>query len=212
MTVHPSEDRELQAQIEDTTASVYSTEDIEERIAQALLTQGEFYENIEAADLEVILRNIVYVMFSRQKVAGRDIDILHNVPIMHVEIVNEEAHVDFIVHIHKPVIVFIEFEYTLINHPDEDVKRLCLKEKSLRIKEKTRRFDVKAKAGLTAMNIPKIARQEMSDMTEVIRRTLPAQLKHNGVTGELDNIRLSLNERSLCIFLQGEFELLAETA
>ena len=212
MTVHPSEDRELQAQIEDTTASVYSTEDIEERIAQALLTQGEFYENIAAGDLEVILRNIVYVMFSRQKVAGREIDILHNVPIMHVEIVNEEAHVDFIVHIHKPVIVFIEFEYTLINHPDEDVKRLCLKEKSLRIKEKTRRFDVKAKAGLTAMNIPKIARQEMSDMTEVIRRTLPAQLKHNGVTGELDNIRLSLNEHSLCIFLQGEFELLAETA
>ena len=212
MTVHPSEDRELQAQIEDTTATVYSTEDIEGRIAQAMLAKGEFYENIEASDLEVILRNIVYVMFARQTVAGRDIDILHNVPILNVEIIDEEAHVDFIVHIHKPIIVFIEFEYTLINHPDDEEKRLCLKEKSLRIKEKTRRFDVKAKAGLTAMNVPKIARQEMSDMTEVIRRTLPAQLKHNGVTGELDNIRLSLNEQTLCIFLQGEFERLAETA
>ena len=212
MTAYSTEDHELQVQIESTTATVYPTDDIEERIAKALLARGEFYENIDAADLEVILRNIVYVMFSRQTVAGRDIDILHNVPIMHVEISEEQAHVEFIVHIHKPIIVFIEFEYTLVNHPDEDEKRLCLEEGSLRVKEKTRRFDVKAKAGLTAMNIPKIARQEMSDMTEVIRRTLPAQLKHNGVTGELDNIRLSLNERSLCIFLQGEFELLAETA
>ena len=212
MTVHPSEDRELQAQIEDTTASVYSTEGIEGRIAQALLAHGEFYENINAADLEVILRNIVYVMFARQTVAGRDIDILHNVPILNVEINEEEAHVDFVVHIHKPIIVFIEFEYTLINHPDEEDKRLCLKKKSLRIKEKTRRFDVKAKAGVTAMNIPKIAHQELSNITEVIRRTLPDQLKHKGVNGELDNIRLSLNEQTLCIYLKGDFELLAETA
>jgi hypothetical protein len=212
MTGHPSEDRELQAQIEDATATVFSTEDIEGRIAQSLLIQGEFYENIDAADLEIILRNIVYVMFSRQTVAGRDIDILHNVPIMHVEISEEQAHVDFIVHIHKPIIVFIEFEYTLINHPDEDEKRLCLKEGSLRIKEKTRRFDVKAKAGLTAMNVPKIARQEMSDMTEVICRTLPAQLKQKGVTGELSKIRLSLNDHTLCVYLMGEFEPLAETA
>jgi hypothetical protein len=212
MTVHPSEDRELQAQIESTVTSVYSTAGIEERIAQALLAKGEFYENIEATDLEIILRNIVYVMFSRQTMAGRDIDILHNVPIMHVEISEEQAHVDFVVHIHKPIIVFIEFEYTLVNHPDDEEKRLCLKEGSLRIKEKTRRFDVKAKAGMTAMNVPKIARQEMSDLTEVIRRTLPAQLKRKGVTGELKNIKLSLNDRTLCVYLMGEFERLAETA
>jgi hypothetical protein len=212
MTGHPSEDRELRTQIEEATTTVFSTEGIEARIAQALLSQGEFYENIDAADLEIILRNIVYVMFSRQTVAGRDIDILHNVPIMRVEINEEQAHVEFIVHIHKPIIVFIEFEYTLINHPDENEKRLCLKEGSLRIKEKTRRFDVKAKASLTAMNVPKIARQEMSDMTEVIRRTLPAQLQRKGVTGELKKIRLSLNEHTLCVYLMGEFEPLVETA
>ena len=211
MTVHPSEDRELQAQIESTVTSVYSTTGIEERIAQALLAKGEFYENIDATDLEIILRNIVYVMFSRQTVAGRDIDILHNVPILHVEIDDEQAHVDFVVHIHKPIIVFIEFNYTLINHPDEDDKRLCLKEGSLRIKEKTRRFDVKAKAAMTAMSVPKIARQEMSDLTEVICRTLPDQLKHKGVTGELDNIKLSLNEHTLCVYLTGDFKPLPET-
>jgi hypothetical protein len=206
MTVQQSENRELQAQIESTTAAVYSTDDIEERIAQSLLRKGEFYENINASDLEVILRNIVYVVFARQTVAGREIDILHNVPIMLVKIEDEEAFVEFVVHIHKPIVVFIEFDYILTNHPDENEKSLCLEEDSLRIKEKTRRFDVKAKAALTAMNVPKIARTEMSDLTEVIRRTLPAQLQKKGVTGQLDQIRLSLNEQTLCVYLKGEFE------
>lgn len=212
MTTHLSEDRELQAQIEEAAARVYSTEDIEERIARALVTRGEFYEDISSADLEVILRNIVYVMFARQKVAGREIGILHNVPIMQVEINNEEAHVEFVVHIHKPIIVFIEFKYTLVNHEDEDNKCLCLKEDSLRVKEKTRRFDVKAKAALTAMNVPKIARQEMSDLTNVICRTLPDQLRHKGVTGQLETIKLSLNDHSLCVCLTGDFGPLPETA
>lgn len=212
MTTHLSEDRELQAQIEEAAARVYSTDDVEERIARALVTRGEFCEDISSADLEVILRNIVYVMFARQKVAGREIGILHNVPLMQVEINNEEAHVEFVVHIHKPIIVFIEFKYTLVNHEDEDNKCLCLKEGSLRVKEKTRRFDVKAKAALTAMNVPKIARQEMSDLTNVICRTLPDQLRHKGITGQLETIKLSLNDHSLCVSLTGDFGPLPETA
>lgn len=205
MTAHHSKDRELQAQIESAAASFFSTDGIEERIAHALLTDGEFYENIDAADLETILRNIVYVMFAQHTVAGRDIDILHNVPIMQVEIADEQAFVEFVVHIHKPIIVFIEFKYKLYNHPDENEKKLCLDEKSLRIEEKTRRFDVKAKAALTAMNIPKIARLEMADMTEVIRRTLPDQLAKKGVGGDLETIRLSLNHDTLCVYLKGNF-------
>ena len=211
MSTDLSEDLELQAQIEDTTARVYSTGDVEERIARALLEQGEFYEHITASDLELILRNIVYFVFAHQKAAGRDINMLHNVPIMHIEIDQEQAHIEFVVHIHKPIIVFIEFKYTLLNHVDEDNKCLCLKEGSLRVKEKTRRFDVKAKAALTAMNVPKIARQEMSDLTQVIFKTLPDQLQHKGVRGDLDTVRLSLNEHSLCVYLAGEFEPLPET-
>jgi hypothetical protein len=125
---------------------------------------------------------------------------------MEVEIEDEEAHVEFVVHIHKPIVVFIEFNYRLYNHPDDAEKRLCLDYESLQIKEKTRRFDVKAKAALTAMNVPKIARQEMSDMTEVIRRTLPDQLEKKGITGKLENIRLSLNEKTLCVYLRGKLE------
>ena len=211
MSTDLSEDRELQVQIEETTARVYSTGDIEERIARALVRRGEFYEDISAADLEIILHNIVYVVFARQKAAGRDINMLHNIPIMHAEIDNGQAHINFVVHIHKPIIVFLEFEYTLVNHVDVDNKRLCVKDGSLRIKEKTRRFDVKAKAALTAMNVPKIARQEMSDMSEVISNTLPDQLQKRGVVGELSTIKLSLNDHSLCVYLGGDFERLAES-
>ena len=64
----------------------------------------------------------------------------------------------------------------------------------------------KAKAAMTAMNVPKIARQEMSDLTEVIRRTLPDQLGNKGVAGQLDTIKLSLNEHTLCVYLKGDFE------
>ncbi len=210
MTRDLSEDRKLQTQIEDATAQVYPTSDIEGRIARALLTRGEFYEDISPADLEVVLRNIVYVVFARQKAAGREIDMLHNVPIMHVEIDKGQAHIDFVVHIHKPIVVFIEFKYTLVNHDEEDNKCLCLQEGSLRVTEKTRRFDVKAKAALTAMNVPKIARQEMSDMSQVICTTLPGQLQKKGIIGELGTVKLSLNEHSLCVYLSGDFEPLAE--
>lgn len=205
MTLRPTEEEELQAQIEESTRRMFSTEDIEARIAYALTDQGEFHENISAADLEVILRNIVYVMFAHQKLAGRDIDIMHNVPIMNVEINDEQAHIDFVVHIHKPIVAFLEFKYTLVNEPDGSCESLCLKEGSLRIKEKTRRFDVKAMAGLTAMNVPKIARSEMSDMTDVVRRTLPNQLRKKGVQGTLGEIRFFLNENTLSVYLKGEF-------
>lgn len=205
MTLKPTEEQELKAQIQETTERLFSTTDIEERIARALVVEGEFYENITATDLEVILRNIVYVMFARQKVAGRDIDLLHNVPIMNIEIENGQANVDFVVHIHKPVIVFLEFNYALVNDYKDGLESLCLKDGSLRIKERTRRFDVKAKAAMTAMNVPKIARQEMADLNQVIRQTLPEQLRKKGIDGEIQDIKLTLNERTLRVRLTGEF-------
>ena len=205
MTLRPTDEQELQTQIEASTEGLFSTTDIEERIARALLTEGEFHENISPTDLEVILRNIVYVMFAHQKVAGRDIDILHNIPIINVEIEDGQANVDFVVHIHKPIIVFLEFKYVLINQEGLGTGSLCLKDGSLRINERTRRFDVKAKAALTAMNVPKIAQQEMSDLKSVIKRTLPNQLRKKGVTGEISDIRLSLNEHSLRVRLTGDF-------
>jgi hypothetical protein len=48
-------------------------------------------------------------------------------------------------------------------------------------------------------------------LTEVICRTLPNQLQHKGVAGELHTIRLSLNEETLCVYLTGDFEPLNGT-
>ena len=206
MVGRTEQDQTLRSQIERTTAQIYSTEDIEGRIAQALLESGEFDDDVSSDELEVVLRNIVYVMFARQTLAGRELGLLHNVPIMNVEIADGEANVDFVVHIHKPVVVFIEFNYTMINDDDSDEKRLSIKEDSLVVKEKTRRFDVKAKAAMTAMNVPRIARNEMSDLTAVIYQTLPAQLEKKGVRGELDHIDLTLNDKSLHIHLRGDFK------
>lgn len=205
MSLKPNEEQELRAQIQAATERLFSTADIEDRIAKALLADGTFHENISSSDLEVILRNIVFVMFSSQKVAGREIDILHNIPILNVEINDDQANIDFVVHIHKPVIVFLEFEYALENQEDDDSNSLCLKEGTLRIKESTRRFDVKAKAAMKAMNVPKIAKQEMSDLNYVIRKTLPDQLLKKGVSGEIEEINLHLNNNSLSVELRGDF-------
>ena len=200
-----NDDQELRAQIKTTIARTYSTDDIEARIARALVAQGHFRGELSSGELEIILRNIVYVLFTRQKVAGMDVNVLHNVPIMNVDIKDGEAHVAYVVHIHKPIIVFIEFEYTLINDPDFPNTQLCLKEGSLRVKEKTRRFDLKAKAAMAALNVPRIARQEMTDTTGIIRKTLPDQLRKRGLEGQLDQIHLSLNGDTLGLYLRGVF-------
>jgi len=195
----------IREQIERTTATLYSTEFIEERIAADLLARGVFEDAINNGELEIILRNVVYTLFSRQKVAGFDVGIVHNVVEMSVNIEHGEAHVDFIVHIHKPVIVFLELSYTLINDLEGPDARLRVKDGTLQIAEKTRRFDIKAKAALTAMNVPRIVRHELADLSEVIRSTLPDQLRKQNIQGELNKIGLSLNSSTLSVYLQGEF-------
>ena len=160
MKVTPDDEQNLRSQIESVTSRRYSTDEIESHIADALVEQGEFHKNITAAELEIILRNVVYVMFAQQKVAGIDVGILHNVPIMKVKLAEGQADVEFVVHVHKPIVAFLEFKYSLINDDDTAVKRIMVKNGSLRVNEKTRRFDLKAKTALAAMNVPRIARQE----------------------------------------------------
>jgi hypothetical protein len=198
-------EQDLRSQIESVTARRYPTDEIETHIADDLVTYGEFHKNISAPELEVILRNVVYVVFTQQKVVGIGVGILHNVPIMKVSLAEGQADIEFVVHIHKPIIAFLEFKYTLVNDVDATVNRITVKEGSLCVNEKTRRFDLKAKTALAAMNVPRIARQEMSDTASIIRRTLPAQLLEKGVTGELKEIVLSLNSESLSVYLQGDF-------
>ncbi len=206
------DDQQLRLQIETTAEQLFSTDDIESRIATALVEHGEFHEDITAAELEVILHNIVYVMFAQQTFAGVGVGILHNVVSLNVTFKDQEAFVEFVVHIHKPIIVFLEFKYTLINDESSKLPCITLKKGSLQVIEKIRRFDIKAKAALTAMNVPRIAQNEMSDLTEVIKRTLPAQLNQKNVTGEINNIELTLNKDNLRVRLIGDFTMMPTPA
>lgn len=204
-----TDEEQLRARIEAINARLFSTESIEARIAHALLNHGRFHADINSDELEVILRNVVYVMFAQQKVAGMGVGLLHNVPVMNVSINEESADIEFVVHIHKPIIVFLEFKYTLINHPDNPTE-LTVEDGSLRIEEKTRRFDIKAKTALAALNVSRIAEKELSHAAGVIAKTLPDQLREQGITGTFSDIGLRFGEGALNVFLQGEFGPLPE--
>ena len=198
-------DEIVKSQIKAATTDLYPTSEIEQRIAHALKTTGEFQAFVNNEELAAILSNVVYMMFAQQTVAGLDVGIVHNVVEMKTKI-SDEIKVTFVVHIHKPIIAFLEFRYELFNDIDEDGDYfLAFRGESLKIKEKTRRFDIKAKAALSAMNVPRITRNEMNDLASVIKKTLPPQLRGQGFEGELANVRMYIDDGRLCVKLKGDF-------
>ena len=201
-----SDDKQLKKQIEAFQAANYPAEEIELRIASAFRDLGRFEDKINAEELSVIMRNLVYYMFARQKFAGRDVRVVHNVPRMEVTIKDGQAEVKYIVHIHKPIVAFIEFQYVLVNDPVSTDKRLRVRKGSLSIKERTRRYDLKARAVLAAANVTGIARKELTDLTGVIIKTLPPQLKRHGIEGKLTGAELTLSDQLLNVSLWGDFK------
>lgn len=199
-------DEQLRRQIEAAAAEHFPVDKIEDRIAISLLANGRFQDELTATELAIILRNMVYNMFAQHKVGGRDLHLIHNIPSMRVRINKGQAKVKFIVHIHKPVVAFIKFRYTLINDPVSIRSNLRVKQGSLVINQDTRRFDLKAKAALTAIDIENMAKKELSDPAGVISATLPTQLKKRGVVGKFTEIRLSLIDCRLQVYLEGEFD------
>ncbi len=204
----PSDDQ-LRAQIEATSAEHYPSDAIEDRIATSLLETGRFHGWLNARDLADVLRNLVYTIFSHQQFGGRDINLVHNVPKMRVAIKKHQADVHFLVHIHRPIIAFLSFTYSLLNDPVAAGKNLRIKHGSLQVEQDTRRFDVKAKAVLAAVDIYALAQQQLADPAAIILSTLPPQLKKRGARGAVDKIDLFLHEKSLEVCLEGSFEELA---
>jgi len=205
MTTSAQIDMILRQQIAQQLAALYPTAPIEARIAKALLENGRFEDDLTADELEIIMRNIVYTLIAEQKVAGFDVDVVHNVQSTQIEIENEEAAVSCIVHIHKPIVAFIHFNYVLENDPT-DADSIRLKKGTLKVDEKTRRFDIKAKAALAALNVRKITMHEMQQMARIIERTLPPQLLAQGVSGEFSHVQLVLNDKTLNVSLEGTFQ------
>ena len=199
-------DEQLRAQIEAASARHYPARPIEDRIATSLLENGRFHGYLNAQELAFILRNLVYAIFSQQHFGGRDVKLVHNVPSMKIAIQNHRADVSFLVHIHKPIIAFLSFSYSLLNDPVSAGRNLRMKHGSLKIRQDTRRFDLKAKAALAAIDIDGLAKRELADPGAIILSTLPQQLYKQGVRGEVKSIDLFLHDQSLEIGLEGEFE------
>ena len=205
MSRSKSKDSLLRSQIEAANRQNYSIQAVEERIVNSLCQHGEFNDQIDAHDLTIIMRNIVYTMFGEFKLAGLELNLLHNVPTMKVAIKNGEARISCIVHIHKPIIAFITFKYTIANDAIDESRKLRLKRGSFIYKERTRRFDLKAKVALAAVNIKQLARKELRDLGQVITKTLPVQMEQYGVSGDLRQVELHLTGEKLNIWLQGDF-------
>ena len=129
-------DEFVRQQIELTTARYYSTLPVEQRIAAALTQYGEFDEILTVEEFELVLRGIIYWSFAQQTFAGVNVGMVHNVVTMDIEIENFEAHIRCVVHIHKPIIAFIEFDYTLENDPIPCASASALKPTHLTSKPK----------------------------------------------------------------------------
>jgi hypothetical protein len=202
--IRPSKEQ-LRAQIAAAQSQYYSADSIESRIAASLLKEGRFDESISSEDLGVVLRNVVFTMFAQYTIAGLDVGLVHNVPVMKVTINNSEADVQFIVHIHKPIVAFLKFRYKLINDPVSVAKQLRVKRGSLTTSEHTRRFDFKAKAALAATNLSNIARKELNNVNGVIYSTLLPRLELHGIAGSLTCLEMAMQDRDLLVCLEGEF-------
>jgi len=199
-------DEQVRAQIEAVATQQFPSDQIEQTIAGELANNGRYESRINSEELAVILRKLVYTMFSRHTVAGQGVNLVHNIATMQVRIDKSQAHVGFIVHIHKPITAFLKFKYCLVNDPVSINPRLTLKRNSLVIKEHTRRFDLKAKAALTAINVENIARKELADPSRIIRATLPSRLEKYGLNGNFTCIEMALMDRHLDLCLEGSFE------
>lgn len=202
-------DEQLRAQIEAVAAQQFPSDQIEQKIACALAANGRFESRLNSEELGAILRRLVYTVFSKHTLAGQGINLVHNVATMRVIINESEAKIGFIVHIHKPITAFLKFKYCLVNDPVSVGHKLRLKRNSLVVKEHTRRFDIKAKVALTAINVENLARKELTDPVRIIKATLPSRLESHGLSGRFTSIDMTLHDHHLDLCLEGIFKQIA---
>jgi hypothetical protein len=196
----PSRKTELSQRIADRLSRPVAP--IEQQIAESLTESGVFEAELSAEELAVIMRKLLYMLVAEQKVAGVEVPIVHNVSKMEIDIANSEAEIACEVHIHSPLVGFIQFSYTLENaDEDEDEGRLRLKDNALAVKEVTRPMDMAAKLALRIMNVRAIALRELSDLGALIRRTLPEQLQEHGFEGQIDEVLMTLQDDVLVVRL-----------
>ena len=204
MTPNSKVAEQLRKQIESTASEEYSFQAVEMKIVAALVEQGSFSGHLNEQELTSVIRNVVYARFADQRIGGREIDLVHNVPAIKVTLSGGEAKVGFLVHLHKPITAFLRFRYVLTNDPFSDPRGIRLKRGTLSVRKDTRRFDFKAKAALAAIDVECIAREELTDLGEILKRTLSDQMNENGISGEISDIQLQIEQNCLAVNLVGD--------
>jgi hypothetical protein len=204
MTQKSKVEEQLRAQVELAASQEYSSEAVELKIAASLLEHGKFSGHLDEQELTTIIRNVVYDRFSNQRIGGRDIHLVHNIPAVEATFSGDEVIVSFLVHIHKPIVAFLRFRYVLTNDPYSKRKRIQLKRGSLSIRKDTRRFDLKARAALAAIDVDSIARDELTDLADILKSTFTDQLTGYGIGGGISEIQLAIGENCLEVYLEGD--------
>jgi hypothetical protein len=195
---------QLRTQIEAAAEQKYPLKAVEMKIAAALLQDGRFEGHLSEEELTSVIRNVVYSRFANQRIAGRDIALVHNIVSIQVKLVEHEVRIGFLVHIHKPIVAFLRFRYTLIDDESPGRNRIILKRGSLKIRKDTRRFDMKSKAALASIDVENIARKELADLCGILKTTFQVQLEEAGIVGEIGDIQLSVGEGCLEVCLEAD--------
>ncbi len=207
MTKNTKAADQLRAQIEDAASQEYSFEAVELKIAAALLEQGSFSGHLNEQELTSVIRNVVYARFADQRIGGRKLTLVHNIPAIKVTVSGAEVQVSFLVHLHSPIIAFLRFRYVLTNDPISVSKRIRLKRGSLSIRKDTRRFDLKAKAALAAIDVECIARDELTDLAAILKTTLSDRMRDYGIMGEISEIQLNVGDGCIEVYAEGDVKL-----
>lgn len=167
--------------------------EITKRIATALLTTNEFSGNLTAADVEVLLAEIIAVVITKiaptRGATRADVEV-------GVRIEEEKLHVDAIIHITFPITPKFLLVYTLINEQD-NIRRLQLEEPA----------GVHADGWLAnkiiqAMNIPSLIEEQIKDPAALVSGTLPELLEKHKLPIADSNVELQLHGNLLALRLR----------
>ncbi len=188
-TMAPNREQFLRQQIAESFRQ--ASEQIDRQVAQALSNPGQFGYAFTSEELAVVFANIFFTLIDTHKFAGLTVPLIHNVAQMDVQIKYPCIAVQSLLHIHSPIKAFINVDYELGNHPYLS-GALTFDQQSLKVKERTGRLDLIAKAALSAIDVEGVVRDELKDPAQVIRKTLPHRLKSYGFDGTIGRVRLEV--------------------
>jgi hypothetical protein len=159
-----------------------------ERAAAELKQKGVFQQELAAADLRAIMRDVVNGLL-----AGQD-GVRASIPRMDVRIENRQGTVTAKVQVERPIKAALEIDCVMANAQEPQRVRLA----KLDIREEA---GLLARAALKAVDIQGKASEALRDPNRALFSHLSRQLEAKGV--ELTGIGLYLGEKTLAVDLRG---------